>query len=663
MVKKIISIKILIILIILLFIYFLNDIILNVPIFENPEVSIIIPVCNNFYYTYNCIYSIIKSETKIPYEIIIGNDRSTDKTKSIDKYIHNVRINNNNKEYGYLMNCNEAAKLTKGKYILFLNNDTKVYKNWLYYLKTLIESDSKIGMVGSMLIYPNGILQEAGGIIWKNGEGLNYGRGNNHKLPEYNYVKEVDYISGASILIRKDIWDIIGGFDKRYIPAYYEDTDLAFEVRKHGYKVMYQPKSIVVHYEGISNGKSITSGFKKYQVVNKEKFKDKWKKELKFQENNGNIFLARDRGLKNKRILVIDRFVPNFDKDAGSRCTYMYLKVFQKIGLQVTFIADDFNNPEPYTSILQQLGIEIIFGKWYSKNLNVWLKNNLNNFHYIYLQRPDITIKYIHFIRENFAGKIFYFAHDLQYIRLFRQYKINHDINYLNSSKYWEKIEMEIFSIVDVGYVVGDYEENILKKKFKEKPIRNIPLYIFENQLSYVEKDFSKRKDLIFVGGFSHYPNIDGVLWFYKKIYPNILKKYPNIIWHIVGSSIPIDIKKLGSKNIKIEGSLSDKDLYALYQKCRISIVPLRFGAGVKGKIVEAAYFQIPIVTTSIGAEGLDKSIGAFLIEDVPLKMSELINNLYLDYNKLKQISDSQKIFIEKYFSIERAKNILKMDI
>lgn len=259
------------------------------------------------------------------------------------------------------------------------------------------------------------------------------------------------------------------------------------------------------------------------------------------------------------------------------------------------------------------------------KNIKNWLKTNIKYYKFVYLQRPKIAKKYYYLIRQNFSGKIFYFAHDLHYIRLFRQYKITHDEDKLKQSKIFKKIEMEIFSKVDVIHVVGNYEYQILKEKFNKKIIRNIPLYIYDKLLSNVEKDFSKRKDLIFVGGFSHSPNKDAVLWFAKYIYPKIVDRFQDMIWHIVGSNIPDKIKKLESKNIKIEGFLSDEDLYSLYQKCRIAIVPLRFGAGVKGKIVEAAYNQIPIVTTSIGGEGLDNSFGAFIMEDDAEKMSEII--------------------------------------
>jgi GT2 family glycosyltransferase len=585
----------------------------------------------------------------------------TGNAKIIEQYVKNIIVHNNNNKNNYLMSCNELVKFSRGKYILFLNNDIKVHKEWLIFLIKLIESDKKIGMVGSKLIFSNGKLKEAGGIVWNNGEYFRFGRDYNLDLPEYNYVKEVDYISGASILIRKSTWDKIGGFDKRYTLSYYGEIDFAFEIRRVGYKVMYQPKSVVEYDEGISKRNNLSLGIKKLQVINKKKFVEKWKKDLKYQKEQGNIFLSRDRGYN--RIFVIDSFVPIYNQNAGNRCTFMYLNLFKEIGLQVTFLPNDFQKIEPYTTILQQKGIEVLYGDWYQKNIETWLKNNLKYFNFVYLERPEIGLKYIDLIRQHFSRKIFYFPHDIHYIRLSREYNITHDEKKLNQSNMFKKIEMEIFSKVDIIHVVGNYEYQILKKKFKKKIIRNIPIYIYDKQLSNVEKDFSKRKDLIFVGGFLHSPNKDAVLWFYQYVYPKIVGKFQDIIWHIVGSNIPDEIMKLESKNIKIEGFLSDEDLYSLYQKCRIAIIPLRFGAGVKGKIIEAAYNQIPIVTTTIGGEGLDNSLGAFIIEDDAEKMSDIIIKLYVNYSKLKQMSDLGKKFIETYFSINRAKEVIMKDI
>ena len=216
---------------------------------------------------------------------------------------------------------------------------------------------------------------------------------------------------------------------------------------------------------------------------------------------------------------------------------------------------------------------------------------------------------------------------------------------------------------MDIIHTVGNYEFNILNEKYSNKIIRNIPLFFYEKQITTIEKDFSKRNNMIFVGSVCHSPNSDAIYWFYNEIFPKIVRQFPEIILFIVGKKDKKMIKKMNSINIKFVGNLGDEDLQSLYQNCRIAIAPLRFGAGVKGKIIEAAYNQIPMVTTSIGGEGLDNSTGAFIIEDNPKKMSEIICTIYNDYAKLKQMSDSGKIFIEKYFSKEKAKEIIMQDI
>ena len=413
----------------------------------------------------------------------------------------------------------------------------------------------------------------------------------------------------------------------------------------------------------MSNGKNLQSGIKQFQNKNKHKFIKKWKNELKYQEEKDKIFISRDRGYNKSRILVIDSNVPNYDKDAGGRCTFLYLKLFKDLGLKVTFLANNFKNTEPYTTILQQNGIEVLYGYIYRNNIDKWLDKNLKYFQYIYLQRPDISIKYLDKILNNYNGKIVYFAHDLHHLRLFREYNITHKEKILKKSRKFETIEKKIFSNVDIIHVVGNYEYKILKDNYQNKTIRNIPLFFYEKQLSNIEKDFSKRENIIFVGRFSHPPNIDGVLWFSKEIYPQIVKSYPDIIWYIIGGDANNKIRQLQSKNIILIEHLSDKELQIMYEKCRIAIAPLRFGAGVKGKIVEAAYNQIPMVTTTIGGEGLDDSNEAFIMEDNPIKMSEIIVKLYINFTKLQKMSDSGKIFISKYFSKDIAKEIILKDI
>ncbi|MBQ0100169.1 MAG: glycosyltransferase family 2 protein, partial [Lachnospiraceae bacterium] len=348
--------------------------------------------------------------------------------------------------------CNQAAAKARGEYIFFLNNDTKVKPGWLSSLVTLLDGDDSIGMAGSRLVFADGKLQEAGGIIWSDASGWNYGRGDDPAEPEYNYVKDVDYISGAAICIRKSLWQEIGGFDERFAPAYCEDSDLAFEVRKHGKRVVYQPLSEVVHFEGVSNGTDVNgTGLKRYQVVNQEKFREKWKDELACQqENTGDPdpFTARDRSGNKKCILIVDHYVPTWDKDAGSVTTYQYIRMFVKQGWNVKFLGDNFLHEEPYTTVLTQMGVEVLYGERLKSGIWDWIAKNKSHIDVAYLNRPHIAAKYIDTLKDCGIRCIFY-GHDLHYLRIRREYELTGEIRKKRESDYWKSLEYEVMEKAD----------------------------------------------------------------------------------------------------------------------------------------------------------------------------------------------------------------------
>jgi GT2 family glycosyltransferase len=414
--------------------------VLLIPFTDKPLVSIIVPVYNGWKMNYRCVKSIIEHTPEIPYEIIFADDCSLDETKNCTEKIKNIVHIYNSTNLGFLKNCNNAAKSARGEFILLLNSDTEPAPNWLSPLTDLMKKDEKIGMVGSKLIYPDGTLQEAGGIIWKDATGWNYGKHHDPDAPEYNYVKEVDYISGASIMIRKSLWNTIGGFDERYTPAYCEDSDLAFAIREKGYKVVYQPLSEVVHFESISHGKEeketkVEEGKLSIQAVrllNQKKLYEKWKEILLTEHfsNGENVFHARDRSANKKTILVIDHYVPEFDKDAGSKTVFQYLELFVSLGLNVKFLGDNFYQPEPYTSILQQMGIEVLYGNWYKENWKSWIQSNNASIDFIFLNRPHTSLNYLVFLKQNSNAKILYYGHDLHFLRELRKYELDKKSRY-----------------------------------------------------------------------------------------------------------------------------------------------------------------------------------------------------------------------------------------
>ncbi len=640
---------------------------------EQPEVSVIIPCYNQIAYTYACLVSILEHTKDVSYEIIIADDVSTDATEHIGRYVEGVTVSRNETNEGFLKNCNRAAKMARGQYIMFLNNDTQVTEGWLSSLVKLIGSDESIGMVGSKLVYPDGRLQEAGGIIWSDASGWNYGRLDNPDKPQYNYVKDVDYISGAAILLRRSLWEQIGGFDERYAPAYCEDSDLAFEVRKAGLRVVYQPLSKVIHYEGISNGTDVQgSGLKHYQLENTVKFREKWADELKHQcENTGNPdpFRARERSMGRPVILVIDHYVPTFDRDAGSKTTYQYLKMFLKQGYSVKFLGDNFAHEEPYSTALEQMGIEILSGAEYEAGIWDWISAHGADIAVVYLNRPHIAIKYVDYLRENTDCKLIYYGHDLHYLRESREYALSLDPDRRRAADYWKGIELSLFHKVDMSYYPSYVEREAVHEEDESIPVKDIVAYVYETFRDDIPQDFAEREGILFVGGFAHPPNADGVLWFASEIYPLITAHFREVgaeppKFYVVGSRVTEEIRALEQTDpgIVVKGFVSEEELARLYDTTRLVVVPLRYGAGVKGKVVEALYNGAAIVTTSIGAEGIPQAEDVMVIADKAEAFAEAVFGIYQDPEACRALSSRAQEYVRQYYSMDAAWSVIADD-
>lgn len=639
---------------------------INFPYAENPKVSIIIPVYNQVHYTYACLVSILENTGEFDYEIIIADDVSTDATKEIDKFVTGLVIARNESNQGFLKNCNNAAKKARGEYIFFLNNDTTVQKDWLPPLIRLLESDKSIGMVGSKLIYPDGRLQEAGGIIWSDGSGWNYGRCDDPNKPEYNYVRDVDYISGAAIMLSRKLWEDIGGFDERYAPAYCEDSDLAFEVRKRGLRVVYQPLSVVTHFEGVSNGTDVNgTGLKRYQVENNKKLQEKWSEEFKNQYDNvgvPNAFRARERSRGKKVILFVDHYVPTFDKDAGSKTTFQYIKMFIERGYVVKFLPDNFAKSEPYTSILEQMGVEVLYGNEMRTNIFEWIENNQANIDIAYLNRPHIATKYIDFIKEKTDIKVIYYGHDLHFLRERREYELTGDVERKNASAYWKSMELDLMRKARISYYPSNVEVDYIHTFDKKINAKAITAYVFE-KFGNIDYNPDIREGVLFVGGFSHPPNADALKYFLDNMWDEIYAKI-KAPFYIVGSNATDEIKALHNeaKGIIFKGFVSEEELKELYEKVRLVVVPLRYGAGVKGKVIEALYYNDPVITTGVGAEGIDNSYNQMLVADEPGDFVNKCVTLYNDKEALKNMSKAADDYVRNKHSIEAVWEIIRED-
>lgn len=621
-----------------------------------PQVSIIIPVYNHFVHTYNCLESISKLSEKTTFEVIVIDDCSTDDTQKLIKKISGITYHRQKENGGFIESCNTGAKMAKGQYLMFLNNDTVVYDNWLDSLLAVFETYSDAGLVGSKLVYPNNQLQEAGGIIFSDASGWNYGRLGKPDEPQYNHIREVDYCSGASILIEKHLFEQLGRFDERYKPAYYEDTDLAFAVRNIGKKVYYQPASKVTHFEGISSGTDLTQGTKKYQVVNQEKFKQKWADQLALQKKSGSdIELCRIHN-QPKRILIFDACTPTPDQDSGSVRMLNLIKILKQLEYHVIFMPENLSHNQKYTENLQQLGVECIYTPHITNPVD-YLKDKGQFLDVVLLSRYYVAEQVMPFIREYCPkAQIIFDTVDLHYVRERRMAELEQDKKLASIAEKTRERELKVAKDCDITLVVSPYEVEVLAD---ELPATKVSVLTNIHEIYGCRKPFSKRKDIMFIGGYQHTPNVDAVLWFVKDILPLIVKQIADIRFHIIGSKAPKEIQELKSENIVFHGFVEDIEPYM--DDIRIAVAPLRYGAGVKGKVNMSMSYGQPVVGTKVAVEGMYTQEGLdVLMAETPEEFASQVARLYQDEELWNTISEGGLKNVENYFSFKAAKKSIE---
>ena len=246
----------------------------------DPVASIVIPVHGQLQHTLACLQALADHPPAAAVEVLVVDDASPDGTAAALAGIAGLRLHVRASNGGFVAACNDGAALARGATLVFLNNDTVPQPGWLDALLATFDTHPGAGLVGAQLLYPDGRLQESGGVVFEDGSAWNYGRFGSPADPRHAFVRDADYCSGAAIALPRALFETVVGFDVRYAPAYYEDTDLAFKVRAAGRRVLVQPAARVVHDEGTTAGTDTGSGAKAYQVGNRATFAGRWRDAL-----------------------------------------------------------------------------------------------------------------------------------------------------------------------------------------------------------------------------------------------------------------------------------------------------------------------------------------------------------------------------------------------
>ena len=385
------------------------------------------------------------------------------------------------------------------------------------------------------------------------------------------------------------------------------------------------------------------------QELNRSKFFDRWSQILQHHENGQNPTRFADRYSRG-HILVVDAATPRPDRDCGSEMTFNFLRILKSLNKQVTFIPSDLQRLEHYTVPLEKIGVECVCFPAVS-SLRAAILDVAPDIDFAFLHRVNIARPIIDLVRSSAPrAKIVFNTIDLHFLREQREADLFGGRWRVDRAENTRRDELEVIQKADATIVVSGAERRLLTELVPAASVFEIGLPI---ECSPGETPaWGARSDIVFLGGFDHAPNSDAVLYFVREAWPLLLEAGYQDRFLIVGSNMSAEIESLGTDQIIPKGYV--ENLQDVFSTMRISIAPLRFGAGLKGKIATSLGYGVPCVTTSIGVEGsgLVDQVNV-LVGDTPSEIASQILRVYYDSQLWTSLSQNGLRFFRENYSLE----------
>jgi GT2 family glycosyltransferase len=579
-----------------------------------------------------CLESLQKNITAaVDYEVVVvANGPSADGLADAAAFSSpSVRLVTSAANLGFGGGCNRGAAETSGEFLVFLNDDVEVLPGWLEALVETADLRPDVGALGSLILSPDGRVLEAGSIVWRDGSTVSVGRGASVEDNPYNFQRSVDYCSACSMMVRRQPWEAVGGFDRRYFPAYYEDVDLCFELARAGFRTMFEPRSRVIHRESASS--SLTRKVF-LSLRNRETFLRKWAREVAACEppaptDPRAVARAVEKSRGSRRLLMIDDRPPQRGSGSGFSVLLDAIEALDDTGYAVSVAASDRIDGD--LAALSDLGVHVM-----RQPPDTVLSDLGQMFDRVLISRPNNFQRYAPLVRQfQPQASLVYLTEALYYRRMQRQLELATDPvereRQAAEMLEWRRLERTIPLQADEIICVSDEEAAILASVAGHCPIEVVRPIV--RGLAPTVAGFSDRADLLFTPGWlagDVSPNVDALRWFVIDVLPRLLEVRPDIRLRVTGGNPPPAARALAGAAVDLLGFTPE--LRSQYEAARVAIVPMRFGAGVKLKCLEALQYGVPVVSTSVGAEGLGlHDSRAVVVTDDPRDFAASLLRLY----------------------------------
>ncbi len=608
-----------------------------------PRVTILLVLFNQAAATLGCLKALLAQANPPSYEVVIVDNASSDRTAALLERIDGARILRHDQNLHFIAGVNSALDLIRGEQLLLLNNDAFLAPDALRNASDLLAADDTVGAVGGRLIFSDGSLQEAGSYLLPDASSRGYGRGWPSGAPQAMFRRDVDYVSGALLMMRSDFFKSRGGFDRRFKSAYYEDVDLCEAIWADGKRVVFEPSVAAIHLESTSSpnvGAAVD-----LMHTNRAVLAAKYAPRFPGPAGKGDPRVLRFRADRmGQRLLFIDDRIPLARYGSGFPRARAMLEVLLELGQSVTFVPTAYHG-ERWEEVWAELPREIEVLP-HLDGQAVWplLGQAMRDGDTVLISRPQNLERHAPMLRlarhQGWHSRVIYDAEAIFARREILQARVEgHPLPGPEAERRaWD--EGRLAACADALLAVSAAEAEELRR------LSGRPAFVLPHTIEAAPgaTGFDARNGALFVGA-THVvasPNGDALRWMAERIWPRMAPWLPHRGLRVAGHMPPRLRNELQQQGLDCLGVV--QDLAPIYDRARIFVAPTRFAAGVPLKILEAAAAGLPVVASHLLGQQLGWRDGHEIVLAEPADPQGFANacrRLYQDAALWQRIRDN----------------------